>query len=450
MNRKPMTYLLALVLTLFQVAAAAQVNTPPTVRITAPATGVVQANGPQSRALAATASDADGQVLKVDFFMGDTLLATVPRPAAATSTQFTSSFPLTSPGVYTLTARATDNLGAVTTSAPVTLTFRGPAPVLTAPAAGSAFSGPANVVVTAALNVPQSWVSRVDFYNGAALIGSAAAAPYSVNWADVPVGSYTVSARAVYVGGMPQVASAAVGFSVGAAPVAAATTLYYVHPDHLGTPRLIEDQAQRTVWRWDQQEPFGLTGLQNDPDGDGRRFEYNLRFAGQYFDAESQLHHNGARDYDPATGRYIQPDPIGLAGGISLYGYVGGNPLGFVDPLGLARCGPEGVGEYEVGTYNSLKGRSIPDDGIEIHHAVQKHPAGQVVPGYDPKSGPSIALPRGEHREIPTMKGGYAGSARDLLAKDIRDLRTNTNAPNSALRELIQLNKDMFPGAFAR
>lgn len=81
---------------------------------------------------------------------------------------------------------------------------------------------------------------------------------------------------------------------------------------------------------------------------------------------------------------------------------------------------------------------------------MQKHPAGQAVKGYDPATGPSIALPRGEHSRLLTLKGDYTGSARDLLARDIRDLRNNTNAPNSSLRQLIDLNKEMYPGAFGR
>jgi len=65
------------------------------------------------------------------------------------------------------------------------------------------------------------------------------------------------------------------------------------------------------------------------------RITMNLRFAGQYFDAESSTHYNLHRDYNPQTGRYLQSDPIGLEGGINLFAYVNGNPLVRIDTLGL-------------------------------------------------------------------------------------------------------------------
>ncbi len=60
------------------------------------------------------------------------------------------------------------------------------------------------------------------------------------------------------------------------------------------------------------------------------------RFPGQRLDAETGLHQNGFRDYDPSLGRYLQADPIGLAGGLNPYAYAGGNPVNLVDPDGLS------------------------------------------------------------------------------------------------------------------
>jgi RHS repeat-associated protein len=144
--------------------------------------------------------------------------------------------------------------------------------------------------------------------------------------------------------------------------------LYAVHSDHLDTPRLITDDSNQPVWQWPYSAfgdnlPTGVLkakrveteGSDSEREREGSRvtttaivttatvqlkatdpaITLNLRFAGQYRDSETGLFYNYFRSYDPRTGSYTQSDPIGLQGGLNRYGYAGGNPLSFTDPLGL-------------------------------------------------------------------------------------------------------------------
>lgn len=72
-----------------------------------------------------------------------------------------------------------------------------------------------------------------------------------------------------------------------------------------------------------------------DADGDSQAFQFDMRFPGQLWDADTALHYNYFRDYDPAVGRYVESDPIGLDGGVSTFAYGGENPITNTDPLGL-------------------------------------------------------------------------------------------------------------------
>ncbi len=103
-------------------------------------------------------------------------------------------------------------------------------------------------------------------------------------------------------------------------------SIYYYHNDHLGTPQRMTDKKGIVVWAADYL-PFGQTNIMIET------VENNLRFPGQYYDVETGLHYNYHRYYDPKAGRYITPDPIGLAGGINPYTYCLNNPSNFIDPL---------------------------------------------------------------------------------------------------------------------
>ncbi|QNA87722.1 RHS repeat protein [Massilia sp. Dwa41.01b] len=117
-----------------------------------------------------------------------------------------------------------------------------------------------------------------------------------------------------------------------------AMNMYYLYVDHLNTPRFITRSPDgKVAWRWDSTDPFGLLPPNDNPAGLGV-FTMNLRMPGQYFDKNTNLFYNYYRDYDPQTGRYVESDPIGLRGGINTYGYVGGNPVSRIDPLGLEQC----------------------------------------------------------------------------------------------------------------
>lgn len=139
----------------------------------------------------------------------------------------------------------------------------------------------------------------------------------------------------------------------GPMPIAAVINgnTYAVHSDHLNTPRRLSNEASQPVWQWrysafGEEEPTmaakRFTGPETVPSTGATSttpIAFNLRYPGQYSDAESGLFYNYFRSYDARVGRYSQPDPIGLQGGWSRFGYVDANPLRFIDPFGLDRWG---------------------------------------------------------------------------------------------------------------
>ncbi len=106
-------------------------------------------------------------------------------------------------------------------------------------------------------------------------------------------------------------------------------TPFFYHQDALGSVVALSDAAGLLA----ESHAYGPYGQVDAPSGPSIGNPY--LFAGREFDPETGLYYNRARFYDPALGRFLQPDPIGFADGLNLYAYVGGNPINFVDPLGL-------------------------------------------------------------------------------------------------------------------
>ncbi len=120
----------------------------------------------------------------------------------------------------------------------------------------------------------------------------------------------------------------------GAADAGSVARLSAIHTDHLGVPQAMTDARQRIVWLA-RSDAFGAATVLYAAQADGQRASMPLRLPGQVYDAETGLHQNYYRDYDPRTGRYTTPDPMGLEGGLNPYAYVSSNPLANIDPLGL-------------------------------------------------------------------------------------------------------------------
>ncbi len=137
------------------------------------------------------------------------------------------------------------------------------------------------------------------------------------------------------------------------------------------------DSAVTIVWKANY-EPFGKATVTVNT------VENNLRSIGQYYDRETGMHYNYFRDYDPSTGRYPQADPIGLAGGMNLYAYVGGNPISRIDPLGLDATvalypGASGFGHIGIGINSPNTTGFYPAPGSSTFDVV----TGQPVPGIE-------------------------------------------------------------------
>ena len=169
--------------------------------------------------------------------------------------------------------------------------------------------------------------------------------------------------------------------------------IFYVHTDHLNTPRKVTRPSDnQSRWTWES-DPFGA-GLPNENPQSLGTFQYNLRFPGQIYDAHTGLNYNYFRDYDSVTGRYVQSDPIGLAGGLNTYSYVDGNPLASVDPFGLQKL-PR-VAPLTQAIRNEIATARVPNlvRQIQLYNPSYRGPSviGPINFGYTPQDVRNLEL----------------------------------------------------------
>lgn len=157
------------------------------------------------------------------------------------------------------------------------------------------------------------------------------------------------------------------------------TKFYFISTDRLGTPTAVTDSTKTVQWSATYQ-PFGSTST------GASGIVQNLRLPGQEWDLESTFNHNGFRNYAASLTRYVESDPIGLAGGMNTYQYAGGNALKFTDTVGL--CQPGDVTCQMAFRQAGLPNWSEPDAPVN-----QKLVACEVVGGALCKGLPFLPIP---------------------------------------------------------
>jgi RHS repeat-associated protein len=181
--------------------------------------------------------------------------------------------------------------------------------------------------------------------------------------------------------------------------------IHYIHADQLGTPRAVSEPGGDVVWRW-QSSPFGEGEPDENPGGKGRAFELRLRLPGQYFDPETGRHYNYFRTYDAAIGRYVKPDPIGLASAsTNLYGYVGSDPVNSLDPQGLATYSLGVGGSFQQTAAGGSTSASIGVD-TDWQVCVQFTTCGRIGPGQSAGITASASAGNGTFCEGNSVSGG--------------------------------------------
>lgn len=191
-----------------------------------------------------------------------------------------------------------------------------------------------------------------------------------------------------------------------------ANNISYYHTDHLGTPQEMTNTQGEVVWEaeyttWGNTAKVTYKQTQSIINPEDEVAFQPLRFQGQYYDKETGLHYNRFRYYDPDVGRFTTQDPIGILGSDNFYAYAP-NPMGWVDPLGLAKCR---LGGRSKSSLKALRKRFEKSGGIRSKYlkSLSKQPG--TVAKFGTSSAASMAIgkvPSGMvvHHKVPLFRGG--------------------------------------------
>ena len=211
--------------------------------------------------------------------------------------------------------------------------------------------------------------------------------------------------------------------------LAGSNGIVWLHGNHLGAPELATDTQGQVLWRA-HYAPFGAANVHSGG------FTLNLRLPGQYLDAETGLHYNRARYYDPEQGQYLSPDPLGTPDGPNPYAYVAYNPLRFIDPDGLILFAFDGTGNSDDRNDPAMGGDGFTNvvhfrdayldgnrnyvSGVGTVHRDDKH--GHIRPEDYATHTLLWWLTPGDPVYVNDMGGNYSGPARiDRMMLYIRD-----------------------------
>jgi hypothetical protein len=189
-------------------------NTPPTVSITSPEQSATY-DEPVNVTITADAADTDGTIAQVQFYQGSTSLA------IDTSSPYSYTWTSVGAGNYALTAVATDDDGATTTSTPaVNITVnanQAPTVSITSPSTGATYDEPASVTINATASDVDGSIAQVQFYQGSTSLGVDTSSPFSYTWTSVAEGSYALTAVATDDDGASTASTPAINITVNSA-----------------------------------------------------------------------------------------------------------------------------------------------------------------------------------------------------------------------------------------